>query len=127
MRAGRAAAVLPSSLGAAVLAQQAAQPGCHYHLSVTIAERGIAGRWPKVETAVGTTAVAPAAGWATEIAVQQPTAPCGHTARISARPSAPYGLPESREEAQVAARNAQLGVPGGELAELEEQFNWPGL
>jgi hypothetical protein len=47
MRAGRAAAVLRSGGGAAVLAQQA-QPCRHQHLSVTIA-----GRWPKVEAAVG--------------------------------------------------------------------------
>ena len=52
MRAGRAAAVPRSSGGAAVLAQQSAQPGRHHHLSVTIAERGITGRWAKVEAAV---------------------------------------------------------------------------
>ena len=53
MRAGRVAAVLRSGCGAAVVAQESAQPGHHRHWSVTIAERGIAGRWPKVETAVG--------------------------------------------------------------------------
>ena len=52
MGVGRAA-VLPSGGSAAVLAQQAAQPCRHHHLSVTIAGRGIAGRWPKVEAAVG--------------------------------------------------------------------------
>src|SRR5262245_56083536 len=50
---GRAAAVLRSGGGAAVLAQQSAQPGHHHHLTVTIAERGIAGRGRKIEAAVG--------------------------------------------------------------------------
>jgi hypothetical protein len=48
----RAAAVLRSGGGAAVLAQQSTQPSHHNHLTVTIADRGIAGRWPKVEAAV---------------------------------------------------------------------------
>lgn len=39
--------------GAAVLAQQSAQPGPHQDLSATIAERGIAHRRPKLEVAVG--------------------------------------------------------------------------
>src|SRR5215475_13715243 len=50
---GHAAAVMQSGGGAAVLAQQSAQPGCHQDLSFTIAERGIAGRGPKRESAVG--------------------------------------------------------------------------
>src|SRR5215831_4520248 len=44
---------LRSGGGAAVLAQQPAQPGPHHYLTVTIAERGIAGRGPKLEAAVG--------------------------------------------------------------------------
>src|SRR5262252_3528959 len=51
--ASRAAAVLRSGRGAAVLAQQSAQPGHHQHLSFAIAERGIAGRRPKVEATMG--------------------------------------------------------------------------
>jgi len=50
---GRAAAILRSGGGAAVLAQQSAQPGPHQDLSATIAERGIAHRRPKLEVAVG--------------------------------------------------------------------------
>jgi len=41
---GHAAAVMQLGGGAAVLAQQSAQPGCHQDLSFTIAEREIAGR-----------------------------------------------------------------------------------
>ena len=52
MRAGRSSAVLPSGGCAAVLAQQSAQPRSSPHLSVTIAERGIASRCPEVEAAV---------------------------------------------------------------------------
>src|SRR5262249_23465412 len=53
MRWGRAAAVLRSGGGAAILAQQSAQPGPHRYLSATLAERGIARRGPKLEGAVG--------------------------------------------------------------------------
>ena len=52
----RGAALQPScgsGGGAAVLAQQSAQPGPHHYLTVTIAERGIAGRRAKFEAAVG--------------------------------------------------------------------------
>ena len=39
--------------GPAVLTHQAAQPGRNDDLRVTIAEREIAGRWPKAKAAVG--------------------------------------------------------------------------
>ena len=43
--------------GAAVLAQQSAQPGHHRYLTVTIAERGIAGGGPRLKAAVGPSSV----------------------------------------------------------------------
>ena len=48
---GRVSAVLRSGRGATVLAQQSTQH--HHYLTITPAERGIAGRRPKLEAAMG--------------------------------------------------------------------------